>query len=176
MRPAAGHGSRRTGTAQRHFLVADDLGYGDLSCYGAQGVSTPHTDSLAREGVRFTDAHAVASTSTPSRYSLLTGQYAFRRDGTDIAAGNAGMIIRPEQYTLADLFRSQGYRTYAVGNGTWDWAAAPDSRTGTARSTRTCATWALTATTSWRLRPTVRHVSTLRTGMWPTTTPRPPFT
>lgn len=97
------------------FLVADDLGYGDLSCYGAKGVSTPHTDSLAREGVLFTDAHAVASTSTPSRYSLLTGQYAFRRPGTDIAAGNAGMIIHPEQYTLADLFRSQGYHTYAVG-------------------------------------------------------------
>lgn len=108
------------------FLVADDLGYGDLSCYGAQGVSTPHTDSLAREGVRFTDAHAVASTSTPSRYSLLTGQYAFRRDGTDIAAGNAGMIIRPGQYTLADLFRSQGYRTYAVGK----WHLGLGSRTG----------------------------------------------
>ena len=108
------------------FLVADDLGYGDISCYGAQGVSTPHTDSLAREGVRFTDAHAVASTSTPSRYSLLTGQYAFRRDGTDIAAGNAGMIIRPGQYTLADLFRSQGYRTYAVGK----WHLGLGSRTG----------------------------------------------
>lgn len=68
----------------------------------------------------------MASTSTPSRYSLLTGQYAFRRDGTDIAAGNAGMIIRPGQYTLADLFRSQGYRTYAVGK----WHLGLGSRTG----------------------------------------------
>ena len=68
------------------LLVADDLGYGDLSCYGATSVSTPHVDRLAASGVRFTDAHAVASTSTPSRYSLLTGEYAWRREGTDVAA------------------------------------------------------------------------------------------
>ena len=76
-------------------IVADDLGYGDLQCYGAQRVSTPHVDSLAQSGIRFTNAHAVAATSTPSRYSLLTGQYAWRRTDTDVAAGNAGMIIRP---------------------------------------------------------------------------------
>lgn len=56
------------------MIVADDLGYGDLSCYGATRVSTPNVDSVANAGVRFTDAHAVASTSTPSRYSLLTGE------------------------------------------------------------------------------------------------------
>lgn len=97
------------------LLVADDLGYGDLSCYGATRVQTPAVDSIARNGVRFTDCHAVASTSTPSRYSLLTGEYCFRRPGTDIAAGNAGMIIRPEQYTIADMFRSAGYTTAAIG-------------------------------------------------------------
>ncbi len=97
------------------LLVADDLGYGDLSCYGAKRVSTPNVDRLAAQGVRFTDAHATASTSTPSRYSLLTGEYAWRREGTDIAAGNAGMIIRPERFTLADMFKSEGYTTAAIG-------------------------------------------------------------
>lgn len=97
------------------LLVADDLGYGDLSCYGADRVQTPNVDRLAAQGVRFTNAHAVAATSTPSRYSLLTGEYAWRRQGTDIAAGNAGMIIRPERYTLADMFKSEGYTTAAIG-------------------------------------------------------------
>ncbi len=97
------------------LIVADDLGYGDLSCYGAIAVQTPNVDSLAGRGVRFTDAHAVAATSTPSRYSLLTGEYCFRRAGTDVAAGNAGMIIRPEQHTLADVFKKAGYATAVFG-------------------------------------------------------------
>lgn len=97
------------------LLVADDLGYGDLSCYGATRVLTPNVDQLARDGVLFTDVHACASTSTPSRYGLLTGEYPFRREGTDVAAGNAGMIIKPTQYTMADMFRAAGYRTAAVG-------------------------------------------------------------
>ncbi len=97
------------------LILADDLGYGDLSCYGAKAVNTPNIDSVARHGVRFTDAHAAAATSTPSRYSLLTGEYCFRRPGTNVAAGNAGMIIRPEQHTLADVFKKAGYATIALG-------------------------------------------------------------
>lgn len=97
------------------LLVADDLGYGDLSCYGAKRVSTPVVDSLASRGARFTDMHACASTSTPSRYSLLTGKYPFRREGTDVAPGDAGLIIDPLEYTLADLFKEAGYRTAAIG-------------------------------------------------------------
>lgn len=96
-------------------ILADDLGYGDLQCYGASRVSTPNVDRLAQSGIRFTDAHAIAATSTPSRYSLLTGEYAWRREDTDIAAGNAGMIIRPGQFTLADMFKSKGYTTCAIG-------------------------------------------------------------
>lgn len=96
-------------------IYADDLGYGDLACYGAVGVETPHIDRLAAQGLRFTNAHAMAATSTPSRYGLLTGEYAWRRPGTDVAAGDAAMIIRPEQYTMADLFRASGYRTAAFG-------------------------------------------------------------
>ena len=105
-------------TAQRPniiLLVADDLGYGDLSCYGATRVSTPCVDSLAQAGLRFTDAHACASTSTPSRYALLTGQYPFRQSGTDVAAGNAGMIISPDRYTVADALHEAGYATAAIG-------------------------------------------------------------
>lgn len=97
------------------FIYADDLGYGDLECYGATRVQTPHVNRLASEGIRFTNAHATASTSTPSRYAMLTGEYAWRRPGTDIAAGNAGMIIRPERFTMADMFKSVGYTTAALG-------------------------------------------------------------
>ena len=114
------------------IILADDLGYGDLGCYGAKNVKTPNVDRLASQGIRFTDTHAIAATSTPSRYSILTGEYAWRRNDTDIAPGDAGMIIRPEQYTMADMFRSKGYRTCAIGKwhlgigaktGTQDWNA-----------------------------------------------------
>ncbi len=114
------------------LIYADDLGYGDLEPYGAKGVSTPAVNRLADEGTRFTNAYATAATSTPSRYSLLTGRYAWRDPGTDVAAGNAAMIIKPGQYTMADMFRSAGYSTAALGKwhlglgneaGTQDWNA-----------------------------------------------------
>ncbi|MBQ2122825.1 MAG: sulfatase-like hydrolase/transferase, partial [Bacteroidaceae bacterium] len=97
------------------MIYADDLGFGDLECYGAKGVRTPNVNRLSENGVRFTNAHAVAATSTPSRYSLLTGQYPWRKAGTDVAAGDAGMIIAPEQTTVADVFKEAGYRTAAFG-------------------------------------------------------------
>ena len=71
------------------FIYADDLGYGDLQCYGAKNVETPNVNRLAKSGILFTNAHATAATSTPSRYSMLTGEYAWRKKGTDVAAGNA---------------------------------------------------------------------------------------
>ena len=108
------------------LILADDVGYGDLGCYGAKGVETPNIDRLASQGIRFTNTHAAASTSTPSRYGLLTGQYPWRKNNTDIAAGNAGMIIRPEQYTVADMFKSLGYSTAAVGK----WHLGLGDRTG----------------------------------------------
>ncbi len=109
------------------FIVADDLGYGDIGCYGARTVSTPNVDSLAARGLRFTDAHSVAATSTPSRYSLFTGMYSWRRDDTGIAAGDAGMVIRPEQETMADLFKAAGYATGAIGK----WHLGLGDKTGT---------------------------------------------
>lgn len=97
------------------LIYTDDVGYGDLSCYGATQVRTPHVDRLAKEGLRFTNAHSPAATCTPSRYALLTGEYPWRRSGTGVAQGDAPMIITPERYTLADLFKQAGYTTGAVG-------------------------------------------------------------
>ena len=121
------------------IVYADDLGYGDLECFGAKNVETPNVNKLAENGVRFTNAHATASTSTPSRYALLTGEYAWRKPGTEIAPGNAGMIIRPEQYTIADMFKSVGYNTAAFGKwhlglgdktGQQDWNAQLPTHVG----------------------------------------------
>lgn len=127
--------------AQQHpnviVILADDLGYADLQCYNGTA-PTPAVNKLAASGIRFTDAHAVASTSTPSRYGLLTGTYPFRKSGTDVAAGNAGMIINPNQYTLADVFHDHGYATAAIGKwhlglgsatGKQDWNGTLDQHT-----------------------------------------------
>lgn len=107
------------GTNQSHpnviIIYADDIGYGDFSCNGSSTIHTPNVDRLAKEGVRFTNAHSTSATSTPSRYGLLTGEYPWRKAGTGIAAGDAGMIISPEQYTMADMFRDAGYSTAAIG-------------------------------------------------------------
>ena len=97
------------------LIYADDLGYGDVGCYGAHSVSTPNVDKVASQGVRFTDAHASSATCTPSRYSLLTGQYAWRREGTGIATGDATAIIKPGRATVASALKAAGYRTGVVG-------------------------------------------------------------
>lgn len=97
------------------FIYADDIGYGDLSCYGATKVKTPNCDKLAASGIRFTDGHSVASVCTPSRYSLMTGEYAFRKKGTGIASGVQGLLIDPDRATLPGVLQKAGYRTGVVG-------------------------------------------------------------
>ena len=97
------------------LIYADDIGYGDTSCYGATAVSTPNLDKLAREGLRFTDAHSAAATCTPSRYAMLTGVYAFRQKGTNILPGHAPLIIEPGRVTLASMLHDAGYTTGVVG-------------------------------------------------------------
>jgi len=97
------------------FIYADDLGYGDVSAYGATALRTPNIDRVANEGLRFTDGHATAATCTPSRYSLLTGEYAFRRPGTNVLPGNAALIIEPGRTTLASMLQRAGYATGVVG-------------------------------------------------------------
>lgn len=109
------------------IFYADDLGYGDLSSYGASAVHTPNVDALAEHGVVFTDAHATAATCTPSRYSLLTGEYGFRSDAK-ILRGDAPALIQPGTPTLPALLREHGYATAVVGkwhlglgDGALDW-------------------------------------------------------
>ncbi len=97
------------------IIYADDVGYGDLSCYGATAVQTPNVDRLAREGVRCLNAYAGSATSTPSRYAMLTGHYAWRRQGTGVATGDASLIIPPQTTTVADIMQRAGYTTGVVG-------------------------------------------------------------
>jgi arylsulfatase A-like enzyme len=97
------------------LIYADDLGFGDVSAYGAKALNTPNIDRLARAGLRFTDAHSSAATCTPSRYSLLTGEYAFRKPGTGVLPGDAALVIEPGRTTLASMLRGAGYVTGVVG-------------------------------------------------------------
>ncbi len=97
------------------FILADDLGYGDLSCYGATKMHTPNLDKLAAEGIRFTDAHCTSATCTPSRYALMTGQYPWRKQGTGVLPGDAALIIPTNKITLPKLFQQEGYQTGIVG-------------------------------------------------------------
>ncbi len=96
-------------------ILADDLGYGDVSSYGATKVSTPNIDRLADEGLRFTSGYAPAATCTPTRFAMLTGRYAWRVPGTGIAPPNATALIQPDQPTLATMLRDAGYVTGVVG-------------------------------------------------------------
>lgn len=97
------------------FLQADDLGYGDLGCYGATKIKTPNCDRLAREGLRFTDAHSPSAVCTPTRYAFMTGEYAWRKKGTGILPGTAGLIVEPGRVTVAALLKRAGYATGVVG-------------------------------------------------------------
>ncbi|MEA4935451.1 MAG: arylsulfatase [Paludibacter sp.] len=97
------------------IIYADDVGYGDLNCYGYSSVKTPNVDKLADEGIRFTNAHCGASTSTPSRYAMLTGEYAWRHPGTGIAPGDAAIIISPDRQTMPGMMQEAGYKTAAIG-------------------------------------------------------------
>ena len=97
------------------LIMADDLGYGDVSCYGATALSTPNIDQLAAEGRRFTSGYCSASTCTPTRYSLLTGTYAFRGERTGIAPPNAPAIIKPGTETIASILQRAGYTTAVIG-------------------------------------------------------------
>ncbi|MBZ4187792.1 sulfatase family protein [Niabella beijingensis] len=97
------------------IIYTDDLGYGDLGCNGATIVGTPNIDRLAQNGINFSNAHATASTCTPSRYSLLSGRYAWRKKGTNILPGDANLVIPTNGTTLPKVFQQAGYRTGVVG-------------------------------------------------------------
>lgn len=105
----------RAATPNIVLIYADDWGYGDAGCYGDTQIPTPNIDRLAAEGLRFTDAHATSATCTPSRYALLTGDYPWRRKGTNILPGDARSIIEPGRVTLPGVLKGAGYATAAVG-------------------------------------------------------------
>jgi arylsulfatase A-like enzyme len=98
------------------FLLADDIGYGDVGCYGAKLVKTPNIDRLAAQGVRCLDAHSPASTCTPTRRAFLTGKYSWRQEpGSRIAPGDAPLSIPVGTTTVASLLKESGYTTGIVG-------------------------------------------------------------
>jgi len=97
------------------IIYLDDLGYGDLSSYGATELITPNIDALSNGGLRFTDAYASSATCTPSRYALLTGMYPWRNKNAKILPGTAPLLISTEQQTLPKLLKKEGYQTAIVG-------------------------------------------------------------
>jgi len=97
------------------IIYTDDLGYGDLSCYGAIKLKTPNIDKLASQGVMFTDAHSASAVCTPSRYALLTGQYPFRRNLFHPVFHKVGLVIDTAQSTIADIMKKADYSTACIG-------------------------------------------------------------
>jgi len=97
------------------IIYADDLGYGDLGCYGATKIKTPNMDRLAKRGIRFTNGHATSASCTPSRYALMTGVYPWRKTGTGILPGDAALIIPTDKTSLPSLFKKSSYQTALVG-------------------------------------------------------------
>jgi arylsulfatase A-like enzyme len=133
------------------LILADDLGYGDLGCYGAcpEHVRTPHIDALARDGVRCTDAHSPSSVCTPSRYNLLTGRYCWRTWAkTGCIWANDPCVIEDDRPTIASVLRDGGYETGMVGkwhlgfgspdDERWDAVRGPDYNRPLSHGPQTC--------------------------------------
>ncbi len=112
------------------YLLADDLGYGDPGCYNpASKIPTPNLDRLAKEGVRFTDAHSPSAVCTPTRYALLTGRYAWRtRLQRNVIGLFAPPLIAEKQLTVPAMLREQGYATACIGKWHlgWGWPKPGD--------------------------------------------------
>ena len=105
----------RAGKANVVFVLADDLGWAELGCYGNTFNETPNIDQLAREGVRFTDAYAAAPVCSPFRASLMTGQWPARVGITDYLRANDRKHLGTEHVTLAEAFKKAGYATGMIG-------------------------------------------------------------
>lgn len=132
MRPATGTAEGSGPFAEPNIIIilADDLGYGDLQCYNPQGgkIVTPHTNRLAAEGMRFTDAHSSSAVCSPSRYTLLTGRYHWRTRLQSGVINEFGQsLIAPDRLTVAGLLQQHGYRTACMGKWHlgWKWPIPP---------------------------------------------------
>lgn len=97
------------------LIVADDLGLGDVSCYGNNTIHTPAIDSLAANGIRFLNGYATSATSTPSRLGMFTGLYPWKNPEAKILPGDAPLLIDPEMPTLPKMMQASGYKTAAIG-------------------------------------------------------------
>jgi len=114
------------------YILADDLGYGDVGCYNpASKIPTPHLDRLAAEGMRFTDAHSPSAVCTPTRYALLTGRYAWRtRLQRNVLGPFSQPLIAETQLTVPGMLRQQGYTTTCIGKWHLGWGWAPPGKDG----------------------------------------------
>ncbi|MHC4637876.1 MAG: sulfatase-like hydrolase/transferase [Planctomycetota bacterium] len=117
------------------YILADDLGYGDLSCFNSQSrIKTKYLDTLANQGMTFTDAHSGSAVCTPTRYGILTGRYCWRsRLKKGVLNGFSKHLIEPERMTVASMLKQQGYHTACIGKWHlgWDWAAKEPVDPGT---------------------------------------------
>ena len=121
----AAPGASREDSRQRPniiFILADDLGYGDLGCYGQKKIKTPNLDKMAADGIRFTQCYAGSTVCAPSRSSLMTGQHT----GHTRIRGNQAYPLQPEDVTVAQVLKDSGYRTGAIGK----WALGLTNTTG----------------------------------------------
>ena len=97
------------------IINADDLGYGDVGCYGATKIRTPNIDRIAKQGRRFTDAHSASAVCSPSRYGLLTGRYPLYRNFWGPAGIRVPLTIDTNRLTLSKLMKNAGYATACIG-------------------------------------------------------------
>jgi arylsulfatase A-like enzyme len=97
------------------IIYADDLGFGDISSYGATEIHTPNIDKIAEEGIKFTNGYATSATCTPSRFSLLAGEYPWRGKGRKILPGDAPILFDTTKQTLPSMLKGAGYKTGIVG-------------------------------------------------------------
>ena len=122
-------GSRSSANSNRKdkpniiYIMADDLGYGDLGCYGATKIRTPNIDSLAKEGIRLTDAHTPSAVCSPTRYGVLTGRYCWRgRLKKEVLwSGYDCCLIEPHRKTIGNMMQESGYRTAQIGKWHLGW-------------------------------------------------------
>lgn len=114
------------------FIMADDMGYGDVGCYNADSlIPTPNMDRLAKQGVRFTDAHSPSAVCTPTRYGVLTGRYCWRtRLKHSVLNGFSQPLISQERLTVAELLKTHGYHTACIGK--WHLGVGWQSKDGRA--------------------------------------------
>jgi arylsulfatase A-like enzyme len=124
--PANGHDAKKPNII---FIMADDMGYGDLGCYNEKSkIPTPNMDTLAADGIRFTDAHSPSAVCTPTRYGVLTGRYCWRSRMTKgVLGGYSPALIDSGRMTVASLLKQHGYATACIGK--WHLGLGSDKKT-----------------------------------------------